>query len=71
MSLPPLNFDFDSIHHDDAKDKVFIAIIKALCLLQNKPSSPKELAATIIKNKLTVLGLVFLLFIRPTVLLHT
>ncbi|KXN67631.1 hypothetical protein CONCODRAFT_113641 [Conidiobolus coronatus NRRL 28638] len=61
---PPLNsqfkkraaFDIDRIHPDDAKDKVFIGIIKALIKMDNKPSSPKELAGFIIKHKLAVLG---------------
>ncbi|CEP11603.1 hypothetical protein [Parasitella parasitica] len=45
-----------SIHPDDAKDKVFTAILKALLKLGNKPSSPKELANTIVKHKYATLG---------------
>ncbi|RUS15464.1 hypothetical protein BC937DRAFT_92416 [Endogone sp. FLAS-F59071] len=44
------------IHPDDAKDKVFTAILKALARMDNKPSSPKELANTIIKYKYATLG---------------
>ncbi|KAG1063500.1 hypothetical protein G6F42_027199 [Rhizopus arrhizus] len=45
-----------SIHPDDAKDKVFTAILKALIKMGNKPSSPKELANTIVKHKYATLG---------------
>ncbi|KAI8636787.1 hypothetical protein BD408DRAFT_486679 [Parasitella parasitica] len=45
-----------SIHPDDAKDKVFTAILKALIKTGNKPSSPKELASTIVKHKYATLG---------------
>ncbi|CAO3654125.1 unnamed protein product [Mucor fragilis] len=45
-----------SIHPDDAKDKVFTAILKALLKMGNKPSSPKELANTIVKHKYATLG---------------
>lgn len=44
------------IHPDDAKDKVFTAILKALIKMENKPSSPKELANIIVKNKYATLG---------------
>ncbi|KAF7722827.1 hypothetical protein EC973_002672 [Apophysomyces ossiformis] len=44
------------IHPDDAKDKVFTAILKALLKMGNKPSSPKELANVIIKYKYATLG---------------
>ncbi|KAG0177345.1 hypothetical protein DFQ28_006033 [Apophysomyces sp. BC1034] len=44
------------IHPDDAKDKVFTAIMKALLKMGNKPSSPKELANVIIKYKYATLG---------------
>lgn len=47
-----------SIHPDDAKDKVFTAILKALLKMGNKPSSPKELANTIVKHKYATLGYV-------------
>jgi hypothetical protein len=49
-------YDLSALHPEDAKDKVFIAIIKALCLLGNKPSAPRELATIILKNKLAILG---------------
>jgi len=49
-----------SIHPDDAKDKVFTAILKALIKMGNKPSSPKELANTIVKHKYATLGYVML-----------
>lgn len=45
-----------TIHPDDAKDKVFTAILKALLKLGNKPSSPKELANVIMKYKYATLG---------------
>lgn len=49
-----------SIHPDDAKDKVFTAILKALSKMGNKPSSPKELANIIVKHKYATLGYVFI-----------
>lgn len=48
------------IHPDDAKDKVFTAILKALIKMGNKPSSPKELANVIVKYKYATLGYVLL-----------
>lgn len=45
-----------AIHPDDAKDKVFAAILKALIKMGNTPSSPKELANSIVKHKLATLG---------------
>lgn len=45
-----------TIHPDDAKDKVFTAILKALLKMGNKPSSPKELANIIVKHKYATLG---------------
>ncbi|CAO3595149.1 unnamed protein product [Absidia cylindrospora] len=45
-----------NIHPDDAKDKVFTAILKALLKKGNKPSSPKELANDIVKHKYATLG---------------
>ncbi|CAO3645574.1 unnamed protein product [Cunninghamella echinulata] len=45
-----------NIHPDNAKDKVFTAILKALLKKGNKPSSPKELANDIIKHKYATLG---------------
>lgn len=45
-----------TLHPDDAKDKVFAAILNALIKLGNTPSSPKELANTILKHKLAPLG---------------
>lgn len=45
-----------AIHPDDAKDKVFAAILKALIKMGNSPSSPKELANSIVKHKLATLG---------------
>ncbi|KAF9165467.1 hypothetical protein DFQ26_009920 [Actinomortierella ambigua] len=52
----PLKYALKDIHPDDSKDKVFAAILKALLYLKNKPSSPKELANCIMKNKYTMLG---------------
>ncbi|KAJ2406800.1 hypothetical protein GGF41_006872, partial [Coemansia sp. RSA 2531] len=37
-------YDIDQLHADDARDKVFVAILKALVARHNRPSSPKELA---------------------------
>lgn len=45
-----------TIHPDDAKDKVFAAILKALIKMGNKPSSPRELANSIVKHKFATLG---------------
>ncbi|CAO3599977.1 unnamed protein product [Absidia cylindrospora] len=44
------------IHPDNAKDKVFRAILKALLKMDNKPSSPKELANVIIQSDYATLG---------------
>lgn len=55
-STSPLKYALKDVHPDDAKDKVFAAILKALLYLRNKPSSPKELANCIMKNKYTMLG---------------
>ncbi|KAI8372531.1 hypothetical protein EDC96DRAFT_51427 [Choanephora cucurbitarum] len=44
------------VHVDDAKDKVFVAILRSLVILKNTPSSPKKLAATIIEHRLAKLG---------------
>ncbi|KAJ3023583.1 hypothetical protein HKX48_002456 [Thoreauomyces humboldtii] len=44
------------LYPDDAKDKVFLAIIKALLRQGNKPCTPKELSNLILKHKLTTLG---------------
>ncbi|ORX89989.1 hypothetical protein K493DRAFT_63318 [Basidiobolus meristosporus CBS 931.73] len=53
---PTLSLPSEILHPDDAKDKVFTAILKALVVLDNKPSSPKELANCIIKHRFTLLG---------------
>ncbi|KAF9363450.1 hypothetical protein BGX34_004100, partial [Mortierella sp. NVP85] len=55
-SKAPLKYALKDIHPDDAKDKVFAAILQALLYLRNKPSSPKELANCIMKNRYTMLG---------------
>ncbi|KAI8922311.1 hypothetical protein DFJ77DRAFT_506092 [Powellomyces hirtus] len=44
------------LYPDDAKDKVFLAIVKALLRGGNKPCTPKELSNLILKHKLTTLG---------------
>ncbi|OZJ02162.1 hypothetical protein BZG36_04637 [Bifiguratus adelaidae] len=44
------------IHPNDAKDKVFTAILKALVKMGNKPSSPRELANCIVKYRYATLG---------------
>ncbi|KAI9597270.1 hypothetical protein BDF19DRAFT_489745 [Syncephalis fuscata] len=62
--LPPIpadasshvQFDFSAMHPDDARDKVFVAIIRALVQLGNRPSSPKELASAIMRFHFAVLG---------------
>jgi len=51
------NYDIvANMHPDDVKDKVFVAIIKALVKNGNVPSTPKELSQYILKYKLTNLG---------------
>ncbi|KAF9895525.1 hypothetical protein BX616_009487, partial [Lobosporangium transversale] len=55
-SKAPLKYALKDVHPDDSKDKVFAAILQALLYLRNKPSSPKELANCIMKNKYTMLG---------------
>ncbi|KAJ1960424.1 hypothetical protein IWQ62_004241, partial [Dispira parvispora] len=60
-TIPPesskkLPYNLDNLHPDDARDKVFVAIIKALLIMGNKPSSPKELANCIMKQRFTILG---------------
>ncbi|KAL0080350.1 hypothetical protein J3Q64DRAFT_1759642 [Phycomyces blakesleeanus] len=45
-----------AIHPDDARDKVFTAILMALSKMGNKPSSPKELANVIIQHEYATLG---------------
>lgn len=64
-SKAPLKYALKDIHPDDSKDKVFAAILKALLYLRNKPSSPKELANCIMKNKYTMLGYVALSPLHP------
>ncbi|TPX63809.1 hypothetical protein SpCBS45565_g06336 [Spizellomyces sp. 'palustris'] len=44
------------MHSDDAKDKVFLAIVKALLRQGNRPCTPKELSNLILRHKLTTLG---------------
>ncbi|TPX68511.1 hypothetical protein SpCBS45565_g03059 [Spizellomyces sp. 'palustris'] len=45
-----------NVHPDDAKCAVLMACMKALIMLGNRPCSPKELAAFILKHKLATLG---------------
>lgn len=52
----PRTYDIDQLHAEDARDKVFVAILKALVIRSNRPSSPKELATCIMKHRFTVLG---------------
>ncbi|KAJ2341560.1 hypothetical protein GGF43_006144, partial [Coemansia sp. RSA 2618] len=52
----PRTYDIDRLHADDARDKVFVAILKALAARRNRPSSPKELATCIMKHEFTLLG---------------
>ncbi|KAJ1985013.1 hypothetical protein H4R34_000270 [Dimargaris verticillata] len=51
-----LPYNLHNIHPDDSRDKVFVAILKALMFMENRPSSPKELANCIMKCGFTVLG---------------
>ncbi|KAI9106281.1 hypothetical protein DFS34DRAFT_589525 [Phlyctochytrium arcticum] len=44
------------VHPDDVKCAVLMACMKALIMLRNRPCSPKELAAYILKNQLATLG---------------
>ncbi|KAJ3249818.1 hypothetical protein HK104_007545, partial [Borealophlyctis nickersoniae] len=44
------------MHPDDAKDKVFTAIVKGLLKVGNRPCTPKELSGIILKHKFTNLG---------------
>ncbi|KAJ2607484.1 hypothetical protein H4S08_004810 [Coemansia sp. RSA 1365] len=55
-SFVPRAYDIDRLHADDARDKVFVAILKALAVRHNKPSSPRELATCIMKHEFTLLG---------------
>ncbi|PIA17295.1 hypothetical protein COEREDRAFT_96866 [Coemansia reversa NRRL 1564] len=55
-SFVPRAYDIDRLHADDARDKVFVAILKALAVRRNKPSSPRELATCIMKHEFTLLG---------------
>ncbi|KAJ1939207.1 hypothetical protein EC988_007377, partial [Linderina pennispora] len=55
-TFAPRDYDIDRLHADDARDKVFVAILKALVARNNKPSSPKELATCIMKHEFTLLG---------------
>ncbi|KAJ2503172.1 hypothetical protein GGH96_000421 [Coemansia sp. RSA 1972] len=55
-SFLPRSYDIDRLHADDARDKVFVAILKALAARRNKPSSPRELATCIMKHEFTLLG---------------
>ncbi|KAJ2213719.1 hypothetical protein EV179_003619 [Coemansia sp. RSA 487] len=55
-SFLPRAYDIDRLHADDARDKVFVAILKALVARYNKPSSPKELATCIMRHEFTMLG---------------
>ncbi|KAJ1962531.1 hypothetical protein GGI12_002600, partial [Dipsacomyces acuminosporus] len=55
-NFQPRDYDIGRLHADDARDKVFVAILKALVARHNKPSSPKELATCIMKHEFTLLG---------------
>lgn len=46
----------DINYPEESKERVFVAITKALQSLSNAPSSPRELAQCITKNKFTLLG---------------
>ncbi|KAJ2772762.1 hypothetical protein IWQ56_001246 [Coemansia nantahalensis] len=55
-SFQQREYAIDRLHADDARDKVFVAILKALAARHNRPSSPKELATCIMKHEFTLLG---------------
>ncbi|KAJ1722557.1 hypothetical protein LPJ61_005917, partial [Coemansia biformis] len=55
-TFQPREYAIDRLHADDARDKVFVAILKALAARRNRPSSPKELATCIMKHEFTLLG---------------
>ncbi|TPX40847.1 hypothetical protein SeLEV6574_g06377 [Synchytrium endobioticum] len=53
LSSRDLNLE---MYYDDAKDKVLVAIVKALLMVGNRPMAPKEISHTILRLKLTPLG---------------
>ncbi|KAJ2559445.1 hypothetical protein EV175_000338 [Coemansia sp. RSA 1933] len=55
-NFQPRTYDIDRLHADDARDKVFVAILKALVARHNRPSSPKELSNCIMRHEFTMLG---------------
>ncbi|KAJ3164601.1 hypothetical protein HDU88_005248 [Geranomyces variabilis] len=44
------------VHPEDHRDKVFMAVMSTLIMNGNRPMTPKELAAFILKYKITTLG---------------
>ncbi|RUP48482.1 hypothetical protein BC936DRAFT_144501 [Jimgerdemannia flammicorona] len=44
------------MHRDDARDQLFVGIIKALVHVNNTPSSPKDLAKYIMEENFAILG---------------
>ncbi|KAI9204789.1 uncharacterized protein BJ171DRAFT_581475 [Polychytrium aggregatum] len=41
---------------EDARDQVLVAVVASLIILGNRPSTPKELAAHILRHRMTTLG---------------
>ncbi|OZJ03515.1 hypothetical protein BZG36_03424 [Bifiguratus adelaidae] len=52
-NLPPLP---PHVHSDDARDKVFSAILRALMQMDNIPASPRQLAIAIMQHGFATLG---------------
>ncbi|KAJ3100980.1 hypothetical protein HDU97_001736 [Phlyctochytrium planicorne] len=50
------NHSVSIFHQEDARDKVLMAIVKALMEMDNRPSTPRELTACILDNQFTHLG---------------
>ncbi|KAJ3179784.1 hypothetical protein HDU87_002352 [Geranomyces variabilis] len=44
------------VHPEDHRDKVFMAVMSTLIMNSNRPMTPRELAAFILKYKITTLG---------------
>ncbi|KAI8849963.1 hypothetical protein BC829DRAFT_442630 [Chytridium lagenaria] len=48
--------DVEVHHHEDARDKVLMAIVQSLLEMDNRPSTPRELTACIMKHGFAHLG---------------
>lgn len=51
-----MNLDKLLLYKEDARDRVFLAIIRALLRQGNRPCTPRELSNIILKNNLATLG---------------